>query len=65
LSRSAIEQAITTHPPSGRQTLTWDEKTIDQWLQNLTGDVHGSKMFITVPNAEDRQNVIAYLENLK
>jgi cytochrome c2 len=29
------------------------------------GDVHGAKMFITVPNAEDRQNVIAYLETLK
>jgi len=29
------------------------------------GDVHGTKMFITVPNAEDRQNVIAYLETLK
>jgi cytochrome c2 len=27
--------------------------------------VHGSKMFITVPNAEDRQNVISYLETLK
>jgi len=45
--------------------LKWDEKTLDQWLQNPTGDVHGSKMFITVPNAGDRQNVIAYLETLK
>jgi cytochrome c len=45
--------------------ITWDEKTLDQWLQNPTGDVHGSKMFITVPNAGDRQNVIAYLEALK
>jgi cytochrome c len=45
--------------------ITWDEKTLDQWLQNPTGDVHGSKMFITIPNAGDRQNVIAYLETLK
>jgi cytochrome c len=45
--------------------ITWDEKTLDQWLQNPTGDVHGSKMFITVPGAGDRQNVIAYLETLK
>ena len=43
----------------------WDEKTLDQWLQNPIGDVHGAKMFITVPNAGDRQNVIAYLETLK
>jgi cytochrome c len=45
--------------------ITWDNKTLDQWLQNPTGDVHGAKMFITVPNAGDRQNVIAYLETLK
>jgi cytochrome c len=45
--------------------ITWDEKTLDQWLQNPTGDVHGAKMFITVPNAGDRQNVIAYLATLK
>jgi cytochrome c2 len=42
-----------------------DEKTLDQWLQNPTGDVHGSRMFLTVPNAADRQNAIAYLETLK
>jgi cytochrome c len=45
--------------------ITWDEKTLDQWLQDPTGDVHGAKMFITVPNAGDRQNAIAYLETLK
>ena len=45
--------------------ITWDEKTLDQWLQNPTCDVHGSRIFITIPSAEDRQNVIAYLETLK
>jgi cytochrome c len=45
--------------------ITWDDKTLDQWLQSPTGDVHGAKMFMTVPNAGDRQNVIAYLETLK
>ena len=42
-----------------------DEKTLDQWLQNPTGDVHGSRMFLTVPNAADRKNAIAYLETVK
>jgi hypothetical protein len=41
------------------------EKTLDQFLQNPTGDVHGSRMFLTVPNAADRQNANAYLETLK
>jgi cytochrome c len=45
--------------------ITWDENTLDKWLQNPIGDVHGARMFITVPNAGDRQNVIAYLESLK
>jgi cytochrome c len=45
--------------------ITWDDQTLDKWLQNPMGDVHGSRMFITVPGASDRQNVIAYLGTLK
>jgi cytochrome c len=45
--------------------ITWDENTLDQFLSNPAGDVHGTKMFINVPNAADRQNVIAYLKTLK
>ena len=52
-------------PSLKEANITWDEKTLDQWLQNPTGDVHGSRMFLTVPNAADRQNAIAYLETLK
>jgi cytochrome c len=54
------------YSPALRATnITWDENTLDKWLQNPVGDVHGARMFITVPNAGDRQNVIAYLESLK
>ena len=52
-------------PALKEANITWDEKTLDQWLQNPTGDVHGSRMFLTVPNAADRQNAVAYLETLK
>lgn len=45
--------------------ITWDEHTLDQFLANPSSDVHGTKMFISVPNATDRQNVIAYLKTLK
>lgn len=45
--------------------ITWDETTLDRWLQNPAADVHGAKMFFTVPNVADRQNVISYLETLK
>jgi cytochrome c2 len=29
------------------------------------GEVHGSRMVLTIPHAADRQIVIAYLETLK
>ena len=45
--------------------ITWDEKTLDQFLQNPVGDVHGTKMFVNLPSSDDRQNVIAYLKTLK
>jgi len=45
--------------------ITWDEQALDKYLANPPADVHGTKMVITIPNAEDRQNVIAYLKTLK
>ena len=45
--------------------ITWDQHNLDQFLANPAADVHGTKMFINVPSAADRQNVIAYLETLK
>jgi cytochrome c len=45
--------------------LTWDEQTLDKFLQNPGGLVHGTKMFATVPDANTRQRVIAYLKSLQ
>jgi cytochrome c len=45
--------------------LTWDEQTLDKFLQNPRGVVHGTKMFATVPDAGARQRVIAYLKSLQ
>jgi cytochrome c len=45
--------------------ITWDEQELDKYLTNPSADIHGTKMVISVPNAEDRQNVIAYLKTLK
>ena len=44
--------------------LTWDEQTLDKFLQSPSGLVHGTKMFATVPDADTRQRVIAYLKSL-
>jgi cytochrome c len=45
--------------------ITWDDASLDKFLQNPNGLVHGTAMFFSLPNATDRQNVIAYLETLK
>jgi cytochrome c len=44
--------------------LTWDEQTLDKFLQNPGGLVHGTKMFTSVPDTETRRRVIAYLKSL-
>ena len=45
--------------------ITWDEQTLNKFLENPQADVHGTKMPISVPNAQDRENIIAYLKTLK
>ena len=44
--------------------ITWDDATLDKFLANPVGFVHGTKMFLSVPSSTDRQNVIAYLDTL-
>ena len=44
--------------------LTWNSATLDKWLQNPSGLVHGTTMFVSVPSSTDRQNLIAYLKSL-
>jgi cytochrome c len=45
--------------------VTWDEKTLDEYLQGPSKFVRGTKMIYSVPNEKDRQDVIAYLKTLK
>ena len=45
--------------------VTWDDAALDKFLASPAGFLHGTKMFIAVPNSADRQNVIAYLGTLK
>lgn len=44
--------------------VTWDEKTLDDYLQGPSKFVRGTKMVYSVPNEKDRQDVIAYLKTL-
>ena len=63
--KSGSEPGYSYSPALKSANITWDEHTLDQFLANPTADIHGTKMFISVPNAADRENVIAYLQTLK
>jgi len=43
----------------------WDDVTLDRWLSDPEKFVPGQRMFIKVPEARERQDVIAYLKTLK
>ena len=47
--------------------VTWDDANLDldKYLANPAGFIHGTKMFVNLPNESDRQNVIAYFNTLK
>ena len=63
--KSGTEAGFDYSPALKAAAITWDEKTLDQFIQNPGADVHGTKMFVSVPGNDDRQNVIAYLKTLK
>ena len=63
--KSGTEAGFDYSPALKAAAITWDEKTLNQFIQNPGADVHGTKMFVSVPGSDDRQNVIAYLKTLK
>jgi cytochrome c len=42
--------------------IVWNEATLDQWLANPQALVPGTKMMLSVDNAQDRADVIAFLK---
>jgi cytochrome c len=51
-------------PALQRSGLTWDAATLDRWLSGPTRLVPGTRMGISVPASQDRQDIIAYLASL-
>ncbi|HEU0118349.1 MAG TPA: cytochrome c family protein [Alphaproteobacteria bacterium] len=45
--------------------ITWNEMTLDKWLDNPDALAHGTKMTTKVPNVKDRADLIAYLKSLQ
>ena len=45
-----------------RAAIVWDEKSLDRWLTDPEKLVPGQKMNYQVPDAKDRENLIAFLK---
>ena len=43
---------------------TWDEQTLDKWLEDPEKLIPNNDMATRVPDATDRANIIAYLKSL-
>jgi cytochrome c len=63
-SKSGAVPGYNFSPSLKAANITWDEQTLDKFLENPSADVHGTKMIVSVPNAEHRRNIIAYLKTL-
>lgn len=48
-----------------KSKLIWNEKNLNQWLENPEKRIPGQKMGYSVPDAKDRQDLIAYLKSQK
>lgn len=44
--------------------LTWDAAQIEAYIANPRAKVPGTTMTVSVPNATDRANIVAYLQGL-
>lgn len=64
-SKTGTVAGFNFSPAMRSADITWDANSLDKFLQNPNGYIHGTWMFFNVPSASDRQNVIAYLATLK
>ena len=52
-------------PALGNAKLVWNDQTLNKFLQGPSGMIRGTKMFVNVPDAATRQQIIDYLKNQK
>lgn len=59
--RSATAPGFTYSAALRRLNVAWTPANIDRWLSNPTAMAPGTAMGISVPSAQDRADIIAYL----
>ena len=63
--KAGTEPGFSYSPALKAQDITWNEASVNEWLQGPGKFVKGTKMIYSVPDEKDRQDVIAYLKTLK
>jgi cytochrome c len=61
---SGSAEGFNYSPAMKNAHLVWDEATLDKFLANPNAEVHGTRMFVALPSADERRNVIAFLKTL-
>lgn len=61
--KAAMVAGYNYSPALRASNITWDAKTLDQWLQGPQKLVRGSKMYLVVPDPAQRAAIIAYLKS--
>lgn len=65
INRKAGTVAGFTYSDSLRGSgLVWNERTLDQWLENPTALIKDTDMEFRVANADERAAIIAYLKSV-
>ena len=66
VGRGAAASTVFNYTEAMRHSgLTWDAPTLDRYLTSPTTMVPGTTMPISIADARDRSNIIAYLSTLK
>jgi cytochrome c2 len=62
---AGTESGYSFSPAMASVKITWDDASLDRFLANPQSVVHGTKMYIAIPDARQRKDIIAYLNTLK
>jgi len=65
VGRKAASTTFKYSPALAKSGLTWSAQQLDQFLATPGGVVPGTFMAISVPKAEERRDLIAYLATVK
>jgi cytochrome c len=64
-SKAAEVEGYPFSPALRNSGIVWTRDALDRWLQGPMTMVPGTKMVMSVPNAQARKDIIDYLETLK